>query len=133
MNSLQGLVPLLILEPNSVAEPIKNEPDHQSHIRRIEDGKWYWLEKAIIREYAPKVGVLGIAVYNYLASLANAKQFCFPSQRRIGEVIGYSRTSVSRAIKKLEKHGLIRIDRSGIYHQTYTLLKVSCDTEEIQV
>jgi biotin operon repressor len=107
--------------------------EHQASIRRIEDGKWYWVEKAVIREYTPKVGLLGIAVYNYLASLANAGQFCYPSQRRIGEVLGYSRTSINRAIKRLENHGLIQIDRTGRYPQTYTLLKISCDPEERQV
>lgn len=107
--------------------------DYQIDIRSMERGKWYWIEKAVIREYTPKVGVLGIAVYNYLASLVNTKQFCYPSQRRIGQVLGYSRTSVNRAIKRLEKHGLIRVDRTGRYHQTYTLLKASCSAGEPQV
>jgi len=96
----------------------------------MERGNWYWMDKTIIQEYAPKVGVLGIAVYCYLASLANADQFCFPSQQRIGRILGYSRTSINRTIKKLEKHGLIRIDRSGRYQQTYTLLKVSRKVSE---
>lgn len=107
--------------------------DYQAHIRRMERGNWYWMEKAVIQKYAPKVGALGIAVYNYLASLANAKQFCFPSQRRIGEVLGYSRTTINRAVKRLEKNGLIQVDRSGRYQHTYTLLKTSCDPEETQV
>jgi biotin operon repressor len=92
----------------------------------MEPGNWYWLEKAIIREYAPKVGPLGIAVYNYLASLVDSEQMCFPSQRRIGEVLGYSRTSINRAIKRLEYHGLLSVQRSGRCTQTYQLLEISC-------
>lgn len=111
----------------------KKKSDDSSHTRLMKPGNWYWMEKAVIREYTPKVGVLGIAVYNYLASLANTKQFCYPSQRRIGEVLGYSRTSINRAIKKLEKHGLIQVNQKGRYQHTYTLLEVSCNLEETQV
>ena len=85
------------------------------------------MEKAIIREYTPKVGVLGIAVYNYLASLADANQSCYPSQRRIGEVLGYSRTTINRTIKKLETHGLIRVEKSGRYTQVYRLLELGAN------
>lgn len=55
------------------------------------------------------------------------------TERRIGEVLGYSRTSVNRAIKRLERQGLIQVDKSGRYQHTYTLLKASCATEETQL
>ena len=100
--------------------------DYQAYVRRIERGKWYWMEKAVIREYTPKVGALGIAVYNYLASLVDLDQSCFPSQRRIGEVLGYSRTTINRAIKRLERHGLIVVDKSARYQHTYRLLRARC-------
>lgn len=100
--------------------------DHQANTRRRVDGKWYWTEKAVIRRYTPKVGLLGIAVYDYLASLVGPDQVCFPSQRHIGEVLGgYSRTSINRAIKRLEKHGLIAVEKSGRRTQAYRLLAVA--------
>jgi biotin operon repressor len=108
----------------------------QSQVRRMKRGNWYWIEKVVIQEYARKVGPLAITVYCYLASFTNAEQSCYPSQRLIGEVLGYSRTSINRAIKKLERHGLIRIDkidRTEGYQQTYTLLEVGCNTEESRV
>ena len=101
--------------------------------RRMENGSWYWIDKAVIRDFAPKVGVVGIAVYNYLASLANTNQTCFPSQGRIGDVLGYSRTTVNRVIKTLEQHGLISVDKTGRYQQTYRLLDVRCKTKETEV
>lgn len=99
----------------------------------MEPGNWYWVEKAVIRKYAPKVGAVGIAVYNYLASLANTDQYCYPSQARIGEVIGYSRTAINRAIKRLEENGLILVEKSGRYQQGYRLLRMSCKPNAPQV
>ena len=104
-----------------------DKSDDQSHVRCMKRGNWYWIEKAVIEEYAREVGPLAIAVYNYLASYANANQSCYPSQRRIGVALGYSRTSVNRAIKRLKRCNLVRVDKiEGIYgyHQTYTLLRV---------
>lgn len=105
------------------------QADDQPQVRRMKPGNWYWIEKAVIQKYARNVGLLAFAVYCYLASFANAEQSCYPSQQRIGEALGYSRKAVNRAIKSLERHGLIRIDRTGRYQQTYTLLKTSCNPE----
>ena len=107
--------------------------NNQANIRRMERGSWFWMEKAIIRYYTPKVGTLGIAVYCYLASLANTRQTCFPSQKHIANVLGYSRTAINRVIRKLEMAGLVQVDRSGRYQHTYTLLRASCNPEETQV
>lgn len=96
-------------------------------------GNWYWMEKAVIREYTPKVGALGIAVYNYLASLVDINQSCYPSQKHIAEVLGYSRTTINRVIQKLEDNGLVIVDRSGRYSHIYRLLKVRCKPKETQV
>lgn len=83
------------------------------HSRRMVRGNWYWTDKAIIRQYARKVGAVGIAVYDCLASFANIEQTCYPSQQYIGDILGYSRTTVNRAIKTLEHHGLIAIEKRG--------------------
>lgn len=105
----------------------------QAQARHMVKGKWFWMEKAVIRQYAPKVGALGIAVYCYMASLGDARQTCYPSQRHIAHVLGYSRTAINRVIRKLEMAGLVKVDRSGRYQHTYTLLAASCNTEETQV
>lgn len=94
------------------------------NIRRLEDGQWYWVDKAVIRQYSPTVGVYGIAVYNYLASLANARQVCFPSQKHIADVLGFSKASVVKAVRRLEESGLIRVDRTRRVHHVYHLLRV---------
>ncbi|MEN6520074.1 MAG: helix-turn-helix domain-containing protein [Armatimonadota bacterium] len=99
----------------------------------MKKGNWYWIEKAFIREYTPKVGALGVAVYNYLASLVDTNQSCYPSQKHIAEVLGYSRTTINKVIKKLEDNGLVLVERSGRYSHIYRLLAVRCKAEETQM
>ena len=102
-------------------------------IRDLRNGDWYWVHKGVIREYAPKVGAIGIVVYNFLASLADSSQVCFPSQRYIAEHLGYSRSYINETIKLLEKNGLIRIEKKGRYHRIYHLLKLRCQPGRTQV
>lgn len=101
-------------------------------IRELISGDWYWVNKAVIR-HAPRVRAIGITVYNFLASLADKNQSCFPSQRYIAESLGYSRTSINRALKLLKKNDLIRIEKRSRYHCVYQLLKVRCKVSETQM
>src|SRR5215208_17987 len=107
-------------------EHIKSVLKHYAKYRsrRIVKGQWYWIDKEIIRRYAPAVGTAGITVYNYLASLANTEQSCYPSHRHLAKVLGLSRTTVAKAIKRLEEHQLIAVEKTGRYHQQYRLLAV---------
>jgi len=103
-------------------------------VRDLRNGDWYWIHRAVIQEYTQKVGAIGIAVYNLLASLANSYQGCFPSQKYIARSLGYSRSYINETIKLLERNGLIRIKRKGRYHCVYHLLKLRCQplTETIK-
>jgi hypothetical protein len=56
-----------------------------THIRSLTEGSWYWVNKIIVQEYIPKIGSRGLAVYSFLASLADTSQRCFPSQRYIAK------------------------------------------------
>lgn len=102
-------------------------------IRKMDEGGWYWILKVIIQEYAPKVGAMGIAVYNFLASMADRNQSCFPSQQYIADRLGYSRPTVNKALKRLQDHGLIRKETRSRYHCVYRLLQVRCKAGETQV
>jgi len=102
-------------------------------IRDLRNGGWYWIPKAVIQEYTQKVGAIGIAVYNLLASLADRGQGCFPSQKYIAKSLGYSRSYINETLKALERNGLIRIEKKGRYHRVYHLLKVRCRPERTQV
>jgi len=102
-------------------------------IRDLRDGNWFWIPKRVIKNYPKKVGAAGILVYNFLASLADDNQSCFPSQKYIAKTLGYSRSYISEILKKLEENGLIRIEKKGRYQRTYYLLEPRCQVERTQV
>lgn len=105
----------------------------KNKVRDLRNGSWYWIHRRILKEYSKKVGATGILVYNFLASLADRTQACFPSQKYIAECLGYSRTTVNRAIKTLEKNGLIRIKKRDRYHCLYSLVEPRCKASETQM
>ena len=104
--------------------PNKNE---NYETRDIRDGRWYWIHKAIIQRYTRKIGSTGIAVYNLLASMADQKQKCFPSQKYIAERLGYSRATINKTLKLLERNGLIRIGKKNPRHCVYHLLRCKAE------
>lgn len=109
-------------------------PNEQNfEVRDFGDGEWCWLNKAVIQEYTPKVGPMCIAVYTFLAAMADSDQSCFPSQKYMAEKLGCSRATVSRALKRLEGNGLIMIEKRSRYHCAYHLLRVRCSSDAIQV
>lgn len=71
-------------------------------------GQWFWLEKDVIRNCLVYIGASGLAVYCFLASCSDEHQTCFPSQSYIAKSLGCSRSTVCRALAKLEKAGCIR-------------------------
>ena len=104
----------------------------KNRVRDLRNGDWYWIPKAVIQK-APKIRAAGIAVYNFLASLANKNQMCFPSQKYISKSLGYSRSYINEVLKRLEKNKLIKIEKKGRYHRTYYLLELRCQPERTQV
>jgi len=100
-----------------------------SKIRRMDSGSWYWVSKAVIQKYASKVGFLPIAVYHFLASMTDENQSCYPSQRYIAERLGCSRSSVSRAIKKLKVLKFIALTREVNGNYSYRLLDIENCTD----
>lgn len=98
----------------------------KGNVRDFQDGEWYWIAKAFIQHHAPHIGTLSAVVYNLLASMADANQSCFPSQKYIAERLGCSRASVNKAIKRLSDEGLIGKEGRRGSCCRYVLLKVGC-------
>jgi len=101
--------------------------------RNIRDRDWYWVAKSVMREYASKIGPIPLSVYQFLASMTDANQCCFPSQKYIAEHLGCSRSSVNKAVRVLERHGMIRVDRRSRYHCVYSLLRLPVSNRKTQV
>jgi biotin operon repressor len=98
--------------------------------RRLSRGDWYWIDRTVM-QHASVIGVMGIAVYNVLASMANRNQECFPSQQYIADRLGYSRATVNKALKVLASQGFITTVRGGPWRRcTYRLLEARCKASE---
>ncbi len=96
------------------------------NLRKLDAGDWYWVNKAVIQQYAGTIGFSEVAVYNFLASMADESQKCFPSQTYIAAHLNCSRATVNRAIKKLVKCGLIFVQSDKNNRHVYSLLEVEC-------
>ena len=80
-------------------------------LRSIKRGKWYWIDKSILKKYASELKSSGLAVYNVLAYFANSKsQSCFPTQKTMADLIGLSRRTVSRKVRLLKEKGIITVE-----------------------
>jgi DNA-binding transcriptional regulator YhcF (GntR family) len=95
-------------------------------VRDIGDGDWYWIPRIIFEDYIPKIGVIGLALYNAYSSYARDKSVAFPSQRTLAEKLGLSIKTIIKYNRILEANGLIKIERKKSKGRTnlVTLLKV---------
>ncbi len=110
----------------------QNEDTNKSP-RTIQGGQWYWIPKALIQNYAIKIGLIGIAVYNVLASMTDKNQECFPSQRCIADRLGYSRATINKALKALKDQGLISVKRRNRYNLSYQLIEPRCQPQDTEM
>ena len=85
---------------------------------------WLWVRNEVFELIGSKVGVYGIAAYCALARhVDNQSQECYVSLDRLTEVCGCSRPMVIRAIKALERLGLLSVERKPPDCNVYTLLE----------
>jgi hypothetical protein len=100
-----------------------------SEIRDKRQKEWFWLDNALLDEYARLIGPNAVLVYIALSRHAdNDEQTCWPSMETIAEEIGIkSRNTVAKGIKTLQKFGMIEVQQSkkvdGTHNNNvYTLL-----------
>ena len=92
--------------------------------RSIEDGEWYWIPRRVFEDYASKIGVVGLALYNAYSSYARNKGVAFPSLRTLADKLGISTKTIIKYNRILETSGLIKIERRKGSTNLVTLLKV---------
>jgi DNA-binding transcriptional MocR family regulator len=96
----------------------------------MKPGHWFWLEKAVVREYLAKVGPSAFAVYCFLATCVDKNQMCFPSQAYIANSLGCSRSTVCRGMDELERMNLIHRGLGTGGRTEYHLLAVDIQARE---
>lgn len=123
---MQHINPYRVIDPSKDAGNALN-----NKIRSIGSGDWYWIGKNVLRIHGRSLGVTGIAVYNVLASYADARtQVCFPTQASIAKLIHVSRMTVARKINFLEKIGLLVVDKKQGGRCLYRLLETRFVTHQ---
>jgi len=81
-------------------------------IRDNRKKEWFWLDNEYLNGYARYLGTSCTVVYLSLCRHANNEtQSCFPSMELIGKENGIHRSTVIRAIKKLEEWKIIYVER----------------------
>lgn len=98
----------------------------------LDDARRTWIfhvDDVVVDDYAPKIGVYGLAIYVLLARHAKENK-SFPSYRLITKKLGIGRATVVRALAKLEEVRLItkevRYTEVGdLDSNLYTLLDLS--------
>lgn len=86
--------------------------EEKLEIRDKRNGDWYWISRLVYEEYAQKIGVIGLALYNAYASYARDKAEAWPSLKTVSRKLGISIPTILKYNKVLEEYGLIEI-KSG--------------------
>jgi len=76
----------------------------------VQDGRtrhWFYIDNALIDQYAAAIGAMGLAVYTALVRHANGSGKAYPSLRRLERLLGISRHTLIKYLDILEKHALI--------------------------
>ena len=71
----------------------------------------YQMDDAYLNGWAKKCGIYATGVYNVLCRHAGKNQSCFPSVKLIADKLDVSERQVSRAIKALEAHKIVEVER----------------------
>lgn len=98
-------------------------------IRDKRNGDWLWIHKCVIECWAKIIKPQGITLYCLLANSDFSQHhpgIVYPSQKRMAEVLGWSRQTVNKWIGVLEENKLITIEKRGRYYLIYYLNKVKC-------
>ena len=92
-------------------------------VRDLRGEDWVWSAKKFL--FHPNVDSQMYKVYSGLAAYANnISQKAFPGIQTLAEKLHMGRSTVIRAITKLEKYKFIKVERSRGSHNIYSLLKI---------
>lgn len=83
---------------------------------RLFDGRrkqWFSVDNIVVDEYLPKIGDKAFSLYCVLARMAeNETGKCFPRQSVLERLLGWSNSTVRRALRTLVEWGLVqRVER----------------------
>lgn len=93
-------------------------------VRDLRNGDWFWANKLVLDH--PYFTSATKLVYTALAYFSNNNtQEAHPGIRRIAKMMGLSKTTIIRALKKLEEYQFIKIEKTEGQINHYILLKLT--------
>jgi len=98
-------------------------------VRDKRNGDWLWIHKCVVECWAKIINPQGVTLYCLLANSDFNQEHpgvVYPSQKKMAEILGWSRQTVNKWVKVLEKNQLITIERRNRYYLIYILNKVKC-------
>jgi len=109
--------------------------DESFEVRDLRNSDWYWIHRVVFEEYASKIGIVGLALYNAYASYARDKGYCYPNQKTIASKLGISIPTLIKYNKILEENGLIKIEnrqKQNLSNVVYLLKLVKEDIKQFK-
>lgn len=91
-------------------------------VRDSRGKEFFIVDNAFIDKYIRAIGINASCVYFALCRHADKNQLCFPSIELLSDYFKISRSSVIRAIKILEWHNIIKVDKIKGQVNIYTLI-----------
>jgi len=97
---------------------------------------WSWFDDKIIQRCGQELGPVGIAVYMALCTFANNNtQTCHPSQQTLAEMLGVTRPTVRKYLRKLRDLGWLEwkvrhTDEGARTSNLYVLLPPPMETKQ---
>ncbi len=93
--------------------------------RSKDDGPWFWINRGAIEDYGKRVGAGAFGLYNaYCCYAYGKKQIVWPSMATLMEMLNITKPTLIKYNVLLEKHRLIKIDKSDGTTNRITLLKI---------
>lgn len=92
-------------------------------VRDLREKEWFVVDNKFVKEkWLRLLKGCPAAVYFVLCRHADSQQVAFPGVPHLMDETGYGRIQVMRAIKTLEFHRLVKVDREKGQHNIYSLL-----------
>jgi hypothetical protein len=93
----------------------------QMEVRDAREAGFFHIDNLFHDEYVRVVGIHGLGVYASLCRHCNRDQKAWPSINLMSDELAASHTTIVRALKMLESHNIVKIDRKFGEHSIYTL------------
>lgn len=94
--------------------------EQEIEVRDLRD-KFFMIDDAYLNGWARKCGPYASLVYFALCRHAGSDQSCFPSVKLISDKLKISVRQVSYALKVLEAHNIIKVERFSGFKNIYYL------------